>query len=180
MHEQLPHRFRESSFRKYEWYIAQAVEAFPATIAVMPRSLGISSITFACRCRDAIKSHRDYNWTPSTVHRGKFEDCAPYLVVSERSDGSILMGSREAIIKHATDANSGAFSVPAPSEATVSGEVLTLSTKEQKDLIMLLSHRRLLQPKLFLTGLTDPEVAAYQQRYDIAIDKHDDTTYILI
>jgi len=167
----LPHRFRESSFRKYEHFITQAVNAYPKCVAVYPQSLGIASATFACRCRDAITSYRQHRWI-STIDDRKFNDVGVLLVVSERDNGSILIGSREAMHtpKHSVRDYVAATETP----------VLHLDTKAEKDFLMLLSHKRLIAPQLHLTGLNDEEALSYQAQYDIALNRHSDSVYVLI
>lgn len=167
----LPHRFRESSFRKYEHFLTQAVNAYPKTIAVWPRSLGLSPVTFACRCRDAITSYKQHRWD-STINAAKFREVADLLIVSERDNGSILIGSREAMM---TPRHTAADYI-----AATDTPVLTLTTKAEKDFLMQLSHKRVIMPQLHIVGLTDAEAAVYQGQYDIALNKHSDTVYVLI
>jgi hypothetical protein len=59
----LPHRFRETAFRRYEPYIAKIVAAYPNPVEIDPSPL--SPITFSCRLRDAITSFKRYKWSSS-------------------------------------------------------------------------------------------------------------------
>ena len=174
---ELPHRFRESSFRKYEMFIHSAVEAWPAAVKALPNLFNVSQVTFACRCRDAIKSLATNKWD-TTVNLLKFMTIADSLVVSERLDGSVLIGSKSGIANFATLTKSLALEAPAPEQT--SEHIFTVSTEAEKTLLMELSSRRLLSPRLYFQGFTDDEVAQYQLNYDVALDKHDEKTYILI
>ena len=172
---ELPHRFRESSFRRYEPFIARAIEAWPNAIKADPSLFNIAQVTFACRCRDAITSLSNNKWD-TTVDMSKFEKST--LVVSERVDGTVLIGSKQGIANFAGMVKTMEITNPVPE--TTSERIFTLTTKEQKALLMELSSRRLLSPRLFVQGLTDQEVEQYQVEWDVALDKHDDKTYILI
>jgi hypothetical protein len=177
MNNELPQRFRESSFRDYERTIAAAMSTSPIAFKVDPRLLGKAQVTFACRLRDAMKSYKDNNW-PSILDHEKFLIMyeSKRLMVSERTDGSILIGSQSAIDQFATSSNG--VKTPAIPEAKNS-EILIVQTIDEKKLLMILSSRRLLAPRLRVFGLNDPEVEQFQLDYDVALEKTPDG-YILI
>ena len=175
---QLPHRFRETAFRKYEHIISSAVDAFPATITIDPAIVSVTGVTFACRCRDAMTSLKEHHWS-THIDMDKFLDIASRIVVSERTDGKIIIGSREGIAATLNVTSTG-NTVATISPIQPSEKTFTLSTPEQKELVMLLAHERLIAPRLFLTGITDAEALDFQQRYDISLDKHSSNVYILI
>ncbi len=171
----LPHRYRESQFRRYEHFIARAVSTAPAAILCDPKLFNIAATTFAARLRDAIKSYHDNNWPSSTISRPAFDILYPSLTVAHRADGTVLLGDRNAIRGYQSIGNPAPIVPEASSIVTIS--VIHLTAAE---LIMQLSHRRLLAPRLILTGLTEVDVDTYQQKYDIALDRNEDGTYTLI
>jgi hypothetical protein len=101
----------------------------------------------------------------------KFNTIHNLLVVSERSDGSVIIGSREKIADAARQQSPTAFSVPTTLHTDATP--IKLSTLEAKTLLMHLAHRRLLPSNLLLEGLTDEEATAFQLSYDVALTKHD-------
>ena len=174
---ELPQRFRESSFRDYERTIAAAMNVSPVAFKVDPRLLGKAQVTFACRLRDAMKSYKDNNWSSILDHE-KFLIMyeSKKLIVSERTDGSILIGSLSAIDQFTTSSNG----VKNPPIAEVKdAPILVLTSTDQKNLLMLLSSRRLLAPRMRIFGLSDAEVEQFQLDYDVALEKTSDG-YILI
>lgn len=177
MHSPIPHRFREASYRRYEIIINQAVEAFPNCVTFKPSDFQLASVTFACRCRDAMKSLKENQWN-TFIDLAKFNTHFDTIVLSERTDGTIIIGSKESIAKTAANALIPAFHIEAPT--TLSSDIILLKSKDCKDLIMLLSHRRMLSPHILLAGLTPTEVTDYQNMYDIAIEEQDNQTHILI
>ena len=177
MNNELPQRFRESSFRDYERPIFAAMNTAPVAYKINPALVNKAQVTFACRLRDAMKSYKDNNWS-SILDREKFLLMyeSKRLMVSERTDGSILVGSQSAIEQFATSSNG----VKNPSVAEVkNAELLILLSMEEKKLLMLLASRRLLAPRLRVFGITDPEAEQFQLDYDVALEKTLDG-YILI
>jgi hypothetical protein len=177
MNQSLPHRFRESSFRDYEDFIRTAINLSPSAYKIDPALHNKAQVTLACRLRDAMRSYKDHNW-PCSFDREKFLHLydEKKLSVSERTDGTILVGSLSAIESFATSSNG--VKTPAIPEVK-DAEILVLTSIEQKELIMLLSSRRLLAPRMRLFGLTDAEVEQFQCNYDVALEKTPDG-YILI
>ena len=177
MNNELPQRFRESSFRDYERTIAVAMNSSPVAFKVDPKLAGKAQVTFACRLRDAMKSYKDNNWH-SILDRENFLLMyeSKRLIVSERTDGSILIGSTSAIEQFATSSNGAKVSAVAEVK---DAEILVLTSTDQKNLLMLLSSRRLLAPRLRVFGITDSEAEQFQLDYDIALEKITDG-YILI
>jgi len=174
----LPHRFRQDSFRKYEPFIRSAVDAWPNMVKADPAQYNVAQVTFACRLRDAKRSLYEHHW-PTDVDIEKFNKIGFLNIeVSERIDGSVLVGSHEAIVKYAEATTSMPVATLVPEHS--SEHIFTLTTKEQKELLMELSARRLLAPRMFVMGLTSDEVDFYQKNYDVALDKHDERTWILI
>lgn len=173
MPPQIPQRFREEQFRRYEKYIYNAIEAYPQAIKCDPHLFDVATATFVGRLRDAIISYHDNHWQ-STINRAKFISCWGQIQVIQRRDGTILVGPRAA--------TKGWIDQDKVGEVVVPDEMLdTLHlTPELKPFIMKLSHARMLQPRIKVSGLTDEDVDLFQKQYDIAIDKNLDGTYTII
>lgn len=88
--EKLPHRLRESSFRRYEQAIHSIVESWPSVVILDPGPL--SNETYSARLRDAIQSLLQYNW-PTSIDVHKLRKLRHEIVVSNR-DGTIVAGPR--------------------------------------------------------------------------------------
>jgi hypothetical protein len=170
---QLPQRYRENQFRRYEQIIHNATEQWPAATKCDPTLLNIAQATFVCRLRDAIKSYYDHSW-PSNINRVKFVGIYQEMLVSERVDGTILIGHREAIKNWCAVDNTPLMVPETPHDAI---SVLHLTAAE---MIMKLSHLRLLAPRIKLIDLTDIEADDFQQKYDISLDKNLDGSHTLI
>ena len=69
----LPPRFRESAFRRYEPYIRHAVEVLPSPFQINPTDLGLAATTVQARLKDAIHSLYHYRWAPTSVNMAKFD-----------------------------------------------------------------------------------------------------------
>ena len=76
----LPYRFREQSFRRFEPHINDIVNCFPEPIVIDPSPL--SQVTFSCRLRDAIKSLSENRW-PTDINMERFDIIYPNIVVCE-------------------------------------------------------------------------------------------------
>lgn len=164
----LPHRFRESSFRKYEHIIGTIVRHFPT---VLEHHFDGSPVTFTCRLRDAMKSFLDNKWTSQVVDYEAFKHIYGDIVVSEH-EGRVFTGSRESIKNRhvATDLSKlHAHIADAPTQAIPRLVVHDISTLEA--LCVLLSARTLTGPYT-LEGirLEATDVQRLEQFYDVAIN----------
>lgn len=175
---ELPHRFKEDQFKRYEVYINHAIEAYPHAIKCEPKLFNVSKTTFIARLRDAMKSYNDNKWE-SAINRVKFLEAYPKIQVSERTDGTILIGSKEAIKAWMQLDNVTEKLFHETSDTTLPLTDLSCPTNH-KEFLMFLSHKRLLLPRLKLIGLLDGEAELYQQTYDISLDKNPDGSYTLI
>lgn len=175
MENQLPHRYRETQFRRYELYIHHAVEAYPQAIKCDPKLFNVANETFRARLGDAIKSLYDNQWK-TTIDVAKFRAVYASLQVSMRVDGTILVGTREAIQQWSKQDTIPTIEA-APTNNLTKPIIVTSATSE---FLMQLSHNRLLSPRLKVIGLTSADVEFYQQKYDIALDENTDGTYTLL
>jgi hypothetical protein len=77
---QIPQRFRENAFRRYEKTIATFIELAPSDLIFEPRELDVAFETAQQRLRDAIRSLYTYKWT-SQVNMAKFLELYPHIKV---------------------------------------------------------------------------------------------------
>ena len=89
----LPYRFRESSFRRFEPHINDIVNCFPGPITIDPTPL--SQVTFSCRLRDAMKSLSLNRWQ-TEISMERFNRIHCNIVVSE-GHGVVRVGSSDTI-----------------------------------------------------------------------------------
>lgn len=92
----LPPRYREATFRQYEPYIAQVLEAYPLAATFEPLKTQWSLETFTCRLRDAMKSFKEHAWASSIVDHPRFAEIQPYLTVSQKGT-KVIVGTKAAI-----------------------------------------------------------------------------------
>jgi hypothetical protein len=173
----LPHRYKESTFRVYEPFIKRLVDEavinWPTCTKIDPKFFTTAQTTFIARLRDAVQSYLNHNW-PSSINRTKFTEIARDTQVSERADGTILFGHKTAIKSWVA-----ADKIPLV-PTTVSSDVIDLAHINAVNLLMTLSHNRLLSPRIIFTGVNDVDIETSQQNFDIAIDKNPDGTYTLL
>lgn len=174
---EIPHRFSEGQFRRYEKYINYAIEAYPQAIKCDPVSFDVATATFIARLRDAMKSYETYKW-PSTINPEKFTLAYPQIQVIQRVDGTILIGPRMATQQWGKQ--DGVKEVVVEIINAIPNTCLLLCTYDEKDLLMRLSHNRWLAPSLKVKGLSYEEAETFQKQYDIAIDDNNDGTFTLI
>lgn len=140
----------------------------------------ISPVTYACRFRDAMRSYNDHNWPSTLINRSAFERHYPYIVVSERSNGSIMIGQKDSIGATLSAITTGTPTALTPVPLADGEAIVHPSTQEEKDFLMSLAHSRVLIPNLHIVGLTDIEVDHYQHTYDICLNRINPTTHALL
>lgn len=92
--EDIPPRFTEASFRRYEPFIHSAIAILPSALEIDPRgSLGLSPETVSARLRDAMRSLHTYRWTTS-VDMVKFNEYYQALEVA-RKDNLVIVRLKE-------------------------------------------------------------------------------------
>lgn len=167
---QLPYRFREEQFRRYEPFIADAIAKYPGPIIINPGLLGLNTVTFACRFRDACQSYLKHNWPSRLINREEFLLNFPNIGVAEsHSLGTVRIGERKLL-------RSGQLMpiVPHVSNATlgVNPQHLTITTDEQFELICRLASMRLLTSEVTISGpaVTLENKNIYDQQYDVSIE----------
>lgn len=165
----LPHRLRETQFRRYEDLIARIVTVFPSCIIVDPQKhYTIAPSTFAGRLRDAMKSLKDNDWDSVKVNRTTFLAVVDSVVVRERSDGLVAIGNRDTTLAKPAKPNDVPIDVP------VSDNKLIIGDETLKHFICMLAHRRLLRTPVEVIGITAMEAQTLQDSYDVYLDKTTD------
>lgn len=169
----LPHRLSEAAFRKYESHIALAVESFPGPIKIVPKDYGLSQATYAARFRDAKRSLAENRWSTS-IPMEKFLDVHDEMVVVER-EGFILIGSKEATRTALTPlAEPDAYVT-----ASATAEVVTVTTYQEKLLMVVLASRRLLAAPAKVVGFSMDDVKYFELNYDVTFEPTNDGHFIL-
>ena len=172
----LPHRFREANFRRFEEVIAKAVASFPEVIEYNPYPL--ANETFAARLRDAITSLRNNQWNTSRIAMEKFIVCCDELTVSIQPTG-VRIGSAELMKK---DKEVPTFST---SKKAKEPQGLVLDSLDDEGilsaLITLHSKNVLTKPTLFThpSETTKKILQEACKNYDIAVSGEGDEIILI-
>lgn len=167
----LPHRFRESSFRRYEQTIRDAVNAWPQVCVFNPLTVGLQPITFSNRLRDAKTSLLQYNWK-TDVDVEKLLRIREDFIVAERGD-LVLTGSKETLKTY----------TQLPSAQTYIDKSVKSPTPLLITAIMVCIHNRVLVGPIVLEfdQPADPATAEFfEQEYDVAIDASNPRKWIVL
>jgi hypothetical protein len=139
--QQLPHRFREDQFRRYEPYIAQIVKAFPRPVSFKMNEL--ASTTFSSRLRDSIKSLEQHGWKTDWPY---LPAILAAITVADR--GNLVVGGDAAHIRLMSQAG---LLAEATSEPTVvSTQELTVQLLSEADAVLMLANNGVLKLPLTL------------------------------
>ena len=171
---QIPHRFNEQSFRRYEPFIKRVMEDWPSVLTFDVRP--IATCTFACRLRDAMRSLVQFRW-PTSIDLEKFIKLQPEVCVSERINGQVLVGpiyllrtrkpisgAEQATAEFSAKSNSG---IEFNSQSA--NKILSVDRPSQQvlDSLACLLENRLLT-KVILTGVSLEVVEELEHRFDVA------------
>ena len=135
----LPSRFSEAQFRRWETTIATAVSIAPARLTLYPRP-DLSQETVSCRLRDAIRSLHENKWTTDKIELSEFEKLYPYMHVCR--DGELV------VVKHEV---ARAREVTQPTTL-----IIQHCSNEVLDACLVMRAEKLVQPMLFV-NLTDTQ-----------------------
>jgi hypothetical protein len=171
----LPPRFRETTFRFYEPYIAQISLRYPARIDFDPSTEGLSSETFACRLRDAMLAYIMYGYSSTKIDYDAFKEIHPHIIVSQPPEGGVACGSRTALRKE-KKGNPVEVSPTTIAEPYVYGEVESIT---ELKLLCRLASERLLTRKLRLSGVFPTWANKVQSEFDVDLEVQPDGTTIL-
>lgn len=170
------HQHRESSFRRYEPLIKEALEVYPDMTYWVRREeldnykLPPSLVTCSARCRDAINSLLQYGWA-TEIDVEKLKDAGTNFQVAIKDDG-LIFGTRaqlrvEGEIRRKTvSARPEATHKPA-AQFTEPLSVLDFTLEEVRVVATLAKIGALRRPIRVL--LTPNEVEAIENNYGIAI-----------
>ena len=89
---EIPPRFAEAAFRRYEPYITHAMHVLPSEFDIHCREvLGLSPETVSARLRDAMRSLKMYNWQ-TTINMIKFNELYGQIEVARKDvDSGIVV-----------------------------------------------------------------------------------------
>jgi hypothetical protein len=177
----IPQRFRETSFRYYEKYIAAAVNGFPKPVILDPRILCKSIETLAARLRDALTSYERYQWQTSLFTPTVFQAArAQGLTVRQDLDnGVVVIGSKETV-KTAKVAPLPESFADVPDTETIHTHSLLINTYDEFAHIALLASDRILLHPLRLQVDNPSWVQKILTSYDVDLEQVEETsTYII-
>ena len=134
----LPPRFTETSFRRWEQIIKTAVDIAPSRLTLNPR-FDLTQETVSCRLRDAIRSLYEHKWT-TVVDMPKFN--ALYDTIQVAREGDLV------IIQHKV----------AKPHMVVSKELtIAACSMSVLDAAMILREQKIIPP-VFFTVLTQEQL----------------------
>lgn len=178
----LPHRFRESEFRRYEAIIHDAVRNHPSPLRISCSLYNLSSVTMSCRLRDAMKSFYTYKWPVSwdAAVIEKFFKLYPAkeLKVHEIQDAGNIVIGKDSTIKTSEPLKSPLMLNQTAAQAN--SNVLHLRSIHEKNLLCHLAANRLLVSSMRCHGFNAEEVTYYEQNYDVSFDLQPDGSYLVI
>ena len=169
----IPHRFREKAFRRYEQLIGQIVNSFPSICTFKPSQFNLSPVTFSCRLRDAIKSWEQNHWPTTAFTQAAFDRARlAGIMVSESPESSIVYaGGKDAMRGTITNFKPLASSAPVANAAAALPPLKIDATHpNDKHLLCKLAEYRALACELHVTGLSADDVVQLQQQYDVSIE----------
>ena len=183
----LPPHLSESSFRRYEPYITQLVDKWPASLVVKSFS---SFNTFSCRFRDACRTfHQNGATWLTTINRSKFAEI--YRNPADKDFEVVFDNDNECIVvrplPHLKLQVESVSALAAQSKETLppalSNDVFDMSkvSYNQENLVTIiafLAHERLLTRPIAFSKLSNETVLSLENRFDIAITHKDDKTII--
>jgi hypothetical protein len=159
VNENLPYRFRESTFRLYEGCIIDILSNWPDATGFKPANVE----TFRCRLRDSVRSILDHNW-PSEIDLKKLFEISPLYQVSIMKE-TVWVGTKEAIQR----AN-GMFSQRTP---VAEHNIINNPSPEAIEAIMVLHHQRVFDRPTLIRMDTPYDMKQWEVKYDVAIDGPD-------
>jgi hypothetical protein len=175
MTSQLPHRFREEQFRRFESLITNVVKSFPVLITIIPRSIyNMSPETFRSRFKDSLRSLKEFRW-PTTVPMEKFDNIVDNIMVRAPLTG---------VIVHIGDKNTTLDPKPTydyvkPVTASAVGLTFTNPTPQEVfTLVKLAEGGQLVAPQR-LVGVQEMLLQTYYDAHDISYEKQEDGSFLL-
>lgn len=155
MEKDLPYRFREQQFRRYEEVIDQIVAVYPGRIEFNPSSFNLSPETFSCRLRDAVRSLSLYHW-PTKIDVEKFQAIHQEIMVSVGPTGKVSAGGKQIDI------------LSAPTPGLVVDAIQTPDIFRVLDALVILHHAKVLTVPTKVVGLEKDFIPSFQG-WDVAV-----------
>lgn len=167
----LPYRYSERHFRRYEPSIAVIVRQWPMVTVLDPSPLALE--TFSCRLRDAIKSMRDNQWSSKDISTMKFVQIVDEITISTVAHpGKVSVGPYDVLRKLVPV---GKPIEPNPESLGQAVPIINLvdPDKELIEAVLVLHHHRILvEPSVLTTKRFD--VVEESSRFDIVVEKDGD------
>lgn len=173
----LPYRFREQQFRRFESLITTAVNCFPQRYDVNPVTYSMAATTLSCRLRDAMNSLKENRWS-TTVDMEKFDRIWPgELKVGERNTGLVVTGDKDTIRDR--DERREIFGLE---RNQISAEPITFTNPSPSAVhtIVKLAEARTLTGQVRLVGVTETLLRTLAEQHDISYEKQPDGSFLLI
>jgi hypothetical protein len=169
----LPPRFREKAFRRYETDLYLAVRNYPETGIIDPATKGLSPVTVAQRLRDAKTSYLQHDWKPTRIDRQRFLQVHEDLIVRETMDGMVKIGP----CKEAEESsNTSPPSFDEPRERRIV-DMTDCSIDEIRTMARL-AHERALAVRIRVS-IDNATVESLYDQWDIGLERLSDGLYIL-
>jgi hypothetical protein len=163
----LPSHLSVEMFRRYESFIALAVNNFPEATRFTPIA-ELTLNTFTARLRDSITSFRRYEWETSIIDVKKFKEIDGRFVVKIDSANHCCYFCVRGAAGRAPEGMTvpGEF-VPVTNKPSTSGFLSTLTTQETEAFALLLSNKRIDGPVLIIGELNKEFMESLMLKFDI-------------
>lgn len=160
----LPWRFRYSCFKTYEPIITSVIKSFPNRIIVNSSNYGLVPVTFACRFRDAVKSHKANDWPSELIDRELFLKVCDGITTSEMATpGMVTIGDKSSLKS----------SPVIFSQTGITSETITTELENSFEIICILADNGLLSGEVTLHSESLDLLTLklkYEQKYDVSIE----------
>lgn len=159
--DELPYRFKQSTFALYEPFLARAIATLEV-LEVNPNPL--RATTFAARCRDAIIAKKRFNW-PATFT----------ILELEEADLTIRHGSHVVLIgprsQQARKVPGEALAFGNVNDKRIEGIVVdtTITERELQAFAHLLQNKRIVGPLIIKVPVHSDILNDLEAQYDIAV-----------
>lgn len=166
-------RFSERHFRRYEPTIKKIVDNWPVNTIIDPKPL--STETFSCRLRDAIRSHRENQWV-SDINMPKFIQVCDEIVVSTSVlPGRVAAGLYESLKVMRPMSTIDTATIDEQSIPTIN--LVDPPEDLIKSVICLHHHNLLIEPSTIKSPL---DVESFVASYDVSIEQDTPGVYTIL
>lgn len=165
----VPHRFSEKQFRRYEPHIATVVRNWPGITRFKPTC---SIETFSCRFRDAIRGLFIYRYI-TLINYDELLSIRGALTVAQKGD-CVVIGPKLVVAAYSPTSNA---EVPTNSEAPT---LLTNPPRPVLEAFCLLLSGKYITTPLIVTNVDATILLEMQDRYDVVATEQPDGSTIII